>query len=363
MPDSAYKYLKAYSSLPSAYLCNLEGGLNAVNIYYAKYYESVANPDIAIAYYKDAMSGLKKNAHLSVVCMGLANCYNQMGKTDSSLVYESMYAKYKDEVYDATVAKESLNVKNLYDYSIEQKKADQKSLEALRFRTFLLWCLVAVALLVIVVVTVMYRNLMERKRIAELYLAHQSALASLRKSEAEQHSLTVQKQELEHQLTLAEDKTGVFQKEIDRITDELTQNLVLADEQMQKVKSLENIISHGKNQDKDILLYNSEIVDRFRRAITSRGYTIERRDWKQLRSTVEEFFPTFMSQVDKENNMPETDLRVCLLVKARFSPSDIDYLMQMKHSYATNARKRLHERIFGFPGSATDFDKKILFIQ
>ena len=52
-----------------------------------------------------------------------------------------------------------------------------------------------------------------------------------------------------------------------------------------------------------------------------------------------------------------------MLVKARFSPSEIEYIMNMKHSYATNARKRLHNTIFGYPGSGEEFDKKILFIK
>ena len=111
------------------------------------------------------------------------------------------------------------------------------------------------------------------------------------------------------------------------------------------------------------MLCQSEIVRQFRNSLTAKGDVINSKHWNKLQDTIIHLFPNFESVVNRNRELSKKEFQVCMLVKARFSPSEIEYIMNMKHSYATNARKRLHNTIFGYPGSGEEFDRKILFIK
>jgi hypothetical protein len=129
------------------------------------------------------------------------------------------------------------------------------------------------------------------------------------------------------------------------------------------IAQLEKTIEPDKHSDANELLMQSEAVYLLRKSLIAKGYTIKDEHWQKLFETINHLFPNFESVINRDGKLSKTDIQVCMLVNARFSPSEIDYIMNMKHSYATNARKRLHNTIFGYPGSGDDFDKKIHFIQ
>ena len=60
-----------------------------------------------------------------------------------------------------------------------------------------------------------------------------------------------------------------------------------------------------------------------------------------------------------KRQLSSKDYRVCLLTLANFTASDIDNLMQQQPSYASATKKRLHKKVFGYEGTAADFDQKI----
>ena len=59
----------------------------------------------------------------------------------------------------------------------------------------------------------------------------------------------------------------------------------------------------------------------------------------------------------KKLNMNE--LRLCQLILCGFEPFQIDDLLEMKHSYSSKTRQRLHQKVFGTEGTAADFDRKL----
>lgn len=129
------------------------------------------------------------------------------------------------------------------------------------------------------------------------------------------------------------------------------------------IEQFEKMIEPDKHTDANEMLCQSEAVHLFRSSLTKKNASITSKDWKKLQDTIKHLFPNFEYAINKNGKLSNKELQVCMLVKARFSPSEIEYIMNMKHSYATNARKRLHNTIFGYPGSGEEFDKKILFIK
>ena len=82
-------------------------------------------------------------------------------------------------------------------------------------------------------------------------------------------------------------------------------------------------------------------------------------DWDKLRAEIEVHFPSFYMRMHGGKRINETEYRVCLLVKAGFSASDIDVLLERKE-YAATTRKRLLKKVFDKEGSARDFDDMVL---
>ena len=112
-------------------------------------------------------------------------------------------------------------------------------------------------------------------------------------------------------------------------------------------------------QYKGMELDNAPIIKRMKKARTNPiMYPIEKTDWEELRTAIEERYPAFYMHTHNGKRINETEYQVCLLVKAGFTPSDIDILLG-RNEYAATTRKRLLKKIFNQEGSGKDFDKMI----
>ena len=80
--------------------------------------------------------------------------------------------------------------------------------------------------------------------------------------------------------------------------------------------------------------------------------------WDVALSYMQEHAPALLPLLD---NAPvsERDVRVCLLVWAHFSPTDMSVLLAMSKQNITSVRARLHQMLFGEEGTSRDFDERI----
>ena len=110
----------------------------------------------------------------------------------------------------------------------------------------------------------------------------------------------------------------------------------------------------------EAMLLDSPIVGIFH-AKAAFGGTITTDNWNDLRSAVKHYIPEFLealSNFDYKMDLRETN--VCILVKLRFSPSEMCNIFQLKPSAIANVRSRLHKHLFGVKGTASEFDERIL---
>jgi hypothetical protein len=202
-----------------------------------------------------------------------------------------------------------------------------------------------------------------QKEAADLRIAHNKAMTTLRSAEEQLNILTSQKEEVEKLLLEETIKSSQYNDKLSSINQEILAKSEEIDQLNNIIAQLEKTIEPDKHSDANELLMQSEAVYLLRKLLIAKGHTIKDEHWQKLFETINHLFPNFESVINRDGKLSKTDIQVCMLVKARFSPSEIDCIMNMKHSYATNARKRLHNTIFGYPGSGDDFDKKIHFIQ
>ena len=128
-----------------------------------------------------------------------------------------------------------------------------------------------------------------------------------------------------------------------------------------RIDILEKSMGKTDKREKDKCLRQSQIVKRFRYSLThfQDDYVLNNEHWLQLREEVERLFPTFYHILNARTELNSNEYKVCLLVKSGFDPFEIEVLMDKKHTYASNIRKRLHKKIYGYEGSGAELDRKI----
>ena len=115
------------------------------------------------------------------------------------------------------------------------------------------------------------------------------------------------------------------------------------------------------NGDQKIDLDKTTIVDRFKnyRNTQDKEFIINDEHWKELHNIINKISPTFDLRVNALRKLSESDYRICMLVYAGFSSTDISVLMNFSESAASNTRRRLNKKVFGVDGTPAEFDHRL----
>lgn len=105
-------------------------------------------------------------------------------------------------------------------------------------------------------------------------------------------------------------------------------------------------------------LLSSDTVNRLHR-IAARGKEAEGYDWKELHALIHQQSPEFLARLNASTSLSPLETNVCLLIRLRFTPSEIALLMGISPQRVTNMRTSLLLKIFGEKGGARDFDSRL----
>ena len=133
---------------------------------------------------------------------------------------------------------------------------------------------------------------------------------------------------------------------------------------LKRIDDLQNKLEEQKEVDTpadlslmDTLL-NDDTVHSFHR-MADRGKMADDGAWTMLYNLVSEVLPDFLPAVNRNGLLSERDIRICMLIKLRFIPTEIATLIGESPQTITNSRARLLRKIFGEKGGAKDFDARI----
>ena len=128
----AKRYLDLYESC-SYFSDNpnkVKGGLGALYILKGRYYLGIEKNDSAEFYFRKGLlyGNLGNNELLAY--KGLYKTFAMSNVADSVLKYTLLYSDAKERSYNEGVAEATIQAKELYDYTIEQREAKKKEREA-----------------------------------------------------------------------------------------------------------------------------------------------------------------------------------------------------------------------------------------
>ena len=91
----------------------------------------------------------------------------------------------------------------------------------------------------------------------------------------------------------------------------------------------------------------SKVVVRFMQ-LSVDGKVAKEQDWNDLYRKFSETFPTFTQNLQRAyKNISKMEIRVCMLSRLDFSPSEIGILVSRERSTISNICTRLYSKVYG----------------
>ena len=320
---------------------NIERGKEVYYYVKGQYYLAVGKVDSAEQLFRKELRDGKDLNNQIAGSKGLQQVYERLKKPDSIAKYANRGYELNDSAYLLSESENIQKFKASYNYNHNKLMAEQKAREAERIRSVLM---AVVSITVIVAMAALlvfgrYRARKERK-MAE----YRKSLENLEKTQSELMELCS-----EENLKPEE----VFARKSQEMAEMLSQ-----------IRSYKpSIRKTGATLEER--LNNAQIVTTLKeKAKTSPYRKADIRELKALRNLMNEEIPHFYTTLNTpQYTLTPMEYDVCLLVRAHFSPSEIQRLMGFSSSYATTIRTRLLQKVFGCDGKASDFDNRLLEIK
>ena len=313
------------------------GGLGALYIQKGQYFIAVQKADSAEFYFRKALPFQDIWENRLLITEGLYQVYELKNNADSVLKYTQLYSDAKEYSFNKARAEALTQAKAIYDYSVEKELAQKKAQTARR----LVLSLVLIILFVILIsLYYLYRNEKRRREISELREQYQTISNELKSKDEEIREL-INRQDVGEELV----EKYKYEKE----------------ELMIVLSRLDQTIKMKSNGDQKIDISKTTIVDRLKkyRITQNKDYIIKEEHWKELHDIINSICPTFYLRVNALHQLRETDYKICMLVYAGFSATDISTIMDFSESAASNTRRRLNKKVFGVDGTPAEFDHKL----
>ncbi len=92
----------------------------------------------------------------------------------------------------------------------------------------------------------------------------------------------------------------------------------------------------------------------------AQGKVLNPLEWRELEEQLRVVFPDFVRHLSALCRLSPTEWRVCLLIKLRFTPTEIAGTLAKETSTVSSIRSRLYGKVFGKNGGSKDWDNFIL---
>ncbi len=383
---------------------SLLGGRGILHYYRGKYYLKVADIDSAEIAFRKALPDIDLNNNALLIYSSLADVYGIKHLLDSVLKYTALYTAEKERRYHEETGNTTLQMAALYDYSVEQKIAKEESRKAAKRKKIIVSLLALFATVFFLAAALWYHlrsKKEERIRNLEMELSHiissrqaaESQTESLIKeisgiktaqqeTQQEIERLMEEKSRKEQMLAEEQARNDLLIQERNRIEESLAEERSKAEqlaarerenlsvqeelrgiinERNGRIEELERILLPSSTKEKDEQLKESLALVPFKQFFDAgKNTSPTKKEWKALANLIEKTYPTFYSRTHSHKLISNEEYRICLLVKARFEPKEIEALLGLTYNTISIRRKRLLKKIFDMDGGAEDFDRKIL---
>ena len=289
------------------------------------YYEGIGMLDSAEYYYRRLLPyGFELDAY-----RGLISVFKTRQITDSVVSLIPLYERSFNVLENSKHAQAMRQVDAIYDYSRNQKIAQQKEIETINTR-YTLYVILIIGIVLFLLLFWIY----DTKR---------------RSQEAEVLQLHMEYESVQEQIEIAE--KGLQQFKSDALQFEQHQ-----EEQIRQLKKEKNLLVtqlHGLDvKEDDTAMFQTVIYQRFKEKAASWNKTpkLTSNDWHVLHTEFQHHFPrlykkfTYCKLTDKQ-------IDIAMLVRLRFSSGDIQRIMDMEKQAVSNYKNRISQKLYNLDSS------------
>lgn len=312
-----------------------------------KFCDSVGQSDSARYYFNQSQKTKNLYTRASSI-RELALLEEKMQNYKQAISYNHQYNAYRDSIEKMMSRSAVSDMEHFYNY--QQIENENNRLRVESGRKELIHSRLFFSIVIVLIISVGYFFYYRQKKKKEMLIKEKELLYHEELYRKSTEKITANLKEMAILQKTVETKRDQF----DQLSQELiqTKTALLKQENMQIELSIHHIsLQHRKLMDsplyKDVKKLASDKI--MAEAI-----------WFQFRNEVDTIYETFQNRLNGlYPSMSEMETRVCYLLKAGFSVSEIAILLGRQKSSITSCRKRLYEKIKGTPGSAEALDQII----
>ena len=333
----AKNYLDRYES-ESGYFDsshNIEKGREVY--YYTKglYYMSIDKLDSAEYFFRKELRDGKDFNNQNAGSRGLALLFQKKHMLDSAAKYALYSYAMNDSVYAQMAMQEVERTHAMYDYSRNQKIAEQakekadKEHKKVRFAIFILLVVITIGLLI----GKKIYGVRKKER-----LNYEEKLSSLAKIQSEVIQLRAHEQTLNKLLQEKENNAIKLQGEIESYK---------AKAGLQKESS-------------ETRLQKSTIYSSLCK-LAAKGVELTDDQWQQVYVMVIDIFPNFYKLIsEKQYELSENEFKTCILIRLHFNPKTVANMVGLSPSSITKIRINMMGKLFGESGKSKELDERLM---
>ena len=329
--DKAAQYIRSFEKYSGVFddEGNIEKGREFYYVIKGNYELAANNIDSAEYYYRKAIN----NGMVYEACRGMVAIYNSKRNIDSVAYYSCLLDDGVDSIRNQLRTDVIHRMSSLYNYSRNQKIAEQESQKAHNAQIIILFLLSAFVLGTLAALQLHYSN--KRKRQTEIDKLG-NALASAKR----------EYQNIQYELQkLKSSDVEVLIEEKERKGKELKQ-------------TIESIASEGKLSAATNGLEEfakSEIVGEFvaKKNFCAGSKKPTKAEWKALETQFRKDMPMAYNMLANEKKLSPLELHVCMLLILDFEDGIIASITESLPQTVSNAKARANKKIFNESGAQT----------
>ncbi len=318
---------------------NIEQGRDLYYYYKGLYFEGVGQLDSAEFFYRKLLSNPSTIENRQAAYDGLLSLFHRLCKNDSIAKYSKLYCQISDSASFAHSADEITRMHSLYNYDASERKAVQHEKEANTYRTIIF----AIIIIVILGSYFIYRFAKRQKRLKMQELAQANTAYS---------SLLSQYTQILDDLCAAQQGFDKYRTEKEKAIQQLQQEL----------SSYQEDTEQEKKWDASQAMLHNAIVIRLHK-MASRACKATEEEWRSLNQFAINNMSAFLDKVcDEDINLTEKEIRVSILTRLQFIPSEMAVLLNLSKQRITNIKANANKKRFNKAGAQT-FDTNINSFQ
>lgn len=329
----AKRYMDIYERNFADPTVNTKGRSAILYDYKAKYYAGIGKLDSALHFIHLQQRNRCLN-NSEQVFRNYMNVYCAMGKVDSVNKYANLFCLCNDSAKANLYAERVTQIKSMYDYTQQQEEAFRQRSKSHRLMAALMLVASLGVIVVLSLVMLISRN---RRRHAEAMRIEHNEYARL----SARYEMVLEQQNM---LMLKESEKSEMYDLLQQELEGLRQNMAT--------------VSATRNKESQKMM-EAAAVDRLRELIAAGGHPSDE-EWKELSKVFEEYDNGFSKWLaDQSGKLNRREMRLCMLSRLHFQPSEAAVLLVTTRQNVTNMRSRMMPKVFGEEGSAADFGLRI----